>query len=70
MLPRWVPKNELVKVNSFYSVNYKTVNLGGWALGGVHIVLLNDQNIMLVVVAFYLLATLLMTKIVVSTEFY
>jgi DHA3 family macrolide efflux protein-like MFS transporter len=70
MLPRLVTENELVKANSFFSIVYQTVNLGGWALGGLIVALLSGQNVILITLALYLLATLLMTKIVDPTEFH
>jgi len=69
MLPRLVPKNELVKANSFFSIIYETVNLGGWAIGGLLVALLSVQNVVLITLALYLIATLLMTKIVDPTVF-
>ena len=69
MLPRLVPKNELVKANSFFSIICETVNLGGWALGGLLVAFLSGHNVILITLALYLLATLLMTKIVDPTEF-
>ena len=70
MLPRLVPENELVKANSVFSIIYETVNLGGWALGGLLVAFLSGQNVILMTVALYLLATFLMTKIVDPTKFY
>ena len=69
MLPRLVQKNELVKANSFFSIIYETVNLGGWALGGLLVALLSGQNVILITLTFYLFATILMTKIVDPTQF-
>ncbi|KAA0941041.1 MFS transporter [Sporosarcina sp. ANT_H38] len=69
MLPRLVPKNELVKANSFFSVIYETVNLGGWAIGGLIVAFLSGQTVILITVVLYLMATLLMTKIIDPTEF-
>lgn len=63
MLPRLVMKNELVKANSFFSIVSETVNLGGWAVGGLIVALLNGQNVILITVALYLIATILMTRI-------
>lgn len=63
MLPRLVMKNELVKANSFFSIVSETVNLGGWAVGGLIVALLSGQNVILITVALYLIATILMTRI-------
>ena len=70
MLPRLVPKNELVKANSFFSIIFETVNLGGWALGGLLVAFLSGQNVILITLALYLIATILMTKIVDPTQFH
>jgi len=70
MLPRLVPKNELVKANSFFSIIFETVNLGGWALGGLLVAFLSGHNVILITLALYLIATILITKIVDPIEFH
>ncbi|ALV22465.1 MFS transporter [Carnobacterium antarcticum] len=69
MLPRLVAENELVKANSFFSIVSETVNLGGWALGGLVVALLSGQNVILITVALYLIATVLMTRIIDPIKF-
>lgn len=69
MLPRLVMKNELVKANSFFSTVSETVNLGGWAIGGLVVALLSGQNVILITVVLYLLATVMMTRIIDPTIF-
>ncbi|WP_313467496.1 MFS transporter [Carnobacterium sp.] len=69
MLPRLVAENELVKANSFFSIINQTVNLGGWAVGGLVVALLSGQNVILVTVVLYLIATILMTRIVDPIQF-
>jgi len=69
MLPRLVPENELVKANSFFSIIFETVNLGGWAIGGLLVAFLSGHNVILITLALYLITTILMTKIVDPIEF-
>lgn len=69
MLPRLVAENELVKANGFFSIVNQTVNLGGWAIGGLVVALLSGQNVILITVALYLIATILMTRIIDPIKF-
>lgn len=69
MLPRLVTENELVKANGFFSIVNQTVNLGGWAIGGLVVALLSGQNVILITVVLYLIATILMTRIVDPIKF-
>ncbi|MFJ7933852.1 MFS transporter [Sporosarcina sp. NPDC096371] len=69
MLPRLVSNNELVKANSFFSIVYETVNLGGWALGGLLVAFSHGQNVVLLTLVMYLIASIMMTRIVDPTEF-
>lgn len=69
MLPRLVSTNELVKANSFFSIVYETVNLGGWALGGLLVAFLGGQYVILLTLGLYVMASMMMTKIVDHTPF-
>lgn len=69
MLPRLVPSHELVKANSFFSIVYETVNLGGWALGGLLVALLGGQLVIVLTVGCYVAATILLMNLVDATSF-
>ncbi|MCM3757644.1 MFS transporter [Sporosarcina aquimarina] len=69
MLPRLVPKEQLVKANSFFSIVSETVNLGGWALGGIAVALTSGQFVIWGTVGLYIIATLMMFGIRDSTPF-
>ncbi|WOV83123.1 MFS transporter [Sporosarcina jeotgali] len=69
MLPRLVPKEQLVKANSFFSIVSETVNLGGWALGGAAVALTSGQFVIFGTVGLYILATLMMAGIYDPTPF-
>ncbi|WP_025786305.1 MFS transporter [Sporosarcina sp. D27] len=69
MLPRLVPKEQLVKANSFFSIVSETVNLGGWALGGVAVALTSGQFVIFGTVGLYIIATLMMFGICDPTPF-
>lgn len=69
MLPRLVPAHELVKANSFFSIVYETVNLGGWALGGLLVAFLGGQFVIVLTVGCYVAATILLMNIVDATGF-
>lgn len=69
MLPRLVPSHELVKANSFFSIVYETVNLGGWALGGLLVAFLGGQLVIVLTFGCYVAATILLMNIVDATDF-
>ncbi|MCG3088723.1 MFS transporter [Sporosarcina cyprini] len=63
MLPRLVPKEELVKANSFFSVVSETVNLGAWAAGGGIVALTTGPFAILLTGTLYLFAIALLAGI-------
>lgn len=69
MLPRLVPKEQLVKANSFFSIVSETMNLGGWALGGVVVALTSGQFVIIGTVGLYIFATMMMFGIDDPTPF-
>lgn len=69
MLPRLVPKEQLVKANSFFSIVSETVNLGGWALGGLAVALTSSQFVIFGTVGLYIIATMMMFGIDDPTAF-
>lgn len=69
MVPRLVAPHELVKANSFFSIVYETVNLGGWALGGLFVAFAGGHFVLLWTVAVYIIATALLMKLVDPTVF-
>lgn len=70
MLPRLVSTEKLVKANSFFSVVYETVNLGGWALGGLLVAHLGGKDVILFTLGLYFVATFMMTRIIDPTQFH
>lgn len=70
MFPRLVAKDELVKANGFFSVVFETVNLGGWALGGLLVAVLSGRNVILVTLGLYLISTIMTTLIIDLTPFH
>lgn len=60
IVPRLVEKAELVKVNGWLASTDQTVNLAGWALGGVVFVALGGTESMWVCFALHAVAALLM----------
>ncbi|GEN83674.1 MFS transporter [Sporosarcina luteola] len=69
MLPRLVPPHELVKANSFFSIVYETINLGGWAIGGLLVAFLGGQWVIVFTVGCYTASTILLLYIVDATRF-
>lgn len=69
MLPRLVPKEQLLKANSFFSIVSETVNLGGWALGGAAVAQTSGQFVIFGTVGLYIMATLMMIGIYDPTPF-
>lgn len=69
MLPRLVEKHEIVKANSLISVITDTIQLGGWAVGGMLVALLNGQNVIWLTCALFILSTWMMMSIVDESSF-
>ncbi|MFT8322780.1 MAG: MFS transporter [Bacillus sp. (in: firmicutes)] len=69
ILPRVVQKNELLKANSFVSVLYESTQLGGWAIGGMLVSLLNGQSLIWFTIVLYGISTAMMIGIVDHTPF-
>lgn len=63
LLPRIVPSNELVKVNSFITIVDRTIQLAGWPLGGIIIAFLGGKNLIWFTVLLYIISTLMMILI-------
>lgn len=67
IVPRLVKESELLKANSFISVINETVHLGGWALGGLLVALINGQNVIWLTFFLFVLSTIMMVQIVDNT---
>ncbi|PLR69036.1 MFS transporter [Bacillus sp. UMB0893] len=63
MLPRLVPTYELLKANSLVSVLDQSVQLGGWAIGGILAAAIGGSNVIWVTLSLFVLSTLLMVQI-------
>ncbi|MEW9501158.1 MFS transporter [Jeotgalibacillus marinus] len=70
MLPRLVEKSELVKANSFFAVVNNTIQIGGWALGGVMVVLIGGQQVIWLTFVLFVLSILLLVKLVDPSPFH
>lgn len=57
MLPRLVPRNKLIRANSLLSMMNESTKLGGWALGGIIVVMTSGMGIILLTILLYALAT-------------
>ncbi|WP_416825634.1 MFS transporter [Ectobacillus polymachus] len=60
MLPYLVTTNLLMKVNSFVAAVDQSVQLGGWALGGIIVAFFGVSYTLVLIVCFYLASTILM----------
>lgn len=60
MLPRLVHRDELVKANSFVSTLDQTVQLGGWASGGILVTLIGGNHVIWVTLSLFVLSTFYM----------
>ncbi len=63
MLPRLVEKEELMKANSFLALLNESIQLGGWALGGILTAAAGGQNVIWLTLAFYAVSSLMMQLI-------
>ncbi|WP_336990516.1 MFS transporter [Bacillus infantis] len=69
MLPRLVEKEELMKANSFLALLNESIQLGGWALGGILTAAAGGQNVIWLTLAFYAVSSLMMQLINDKTPF-
>lgn len=69
MLPRLVKKHEIVKANSLISVITDTIQLGGWAVGGILVSLLNGHNVIWLTCVLFIGSSWMMMKIVDKSHF-
>ncbi|URM33205.1 MFS transporter [Cytobacillus firmus] len=59
-LPRLVEQDELMKANSFVSVLAESIQLGGWALGGVLVAMIGGKYVIWLTFSLYVISTILM----------
>ncbi|MBS4207357.1 MFS transporter [Bacillus sp. FJAT-50079] len=69
MIPRVVKEAELLKANSIISMINETVQIGGWALGGMLVTLINGQNTIWLTFSLFIVSTIMMIRIVDHTPF-
>ncbi|MFS0646720.1 MFS transporter [Siminovitchia sp. 179-K 8D1 HS] len=63
LIPRLVGRTEFVKANSFMAVINETTQLGGWALGGILVAIINGQNIIWLTFVLFAFSTMMMKGI-------
>ncbi len=63
MIPRLVEEDHLVKANSLVTITDQTIRLGGWAVGGIILSLLNSKWVFWITFIFYIISTLFMSLI-------
>lgn len=69
MLPRLIGKHEIVKANSFVSVISESVNIGGWAVGGVFVAIVTGENVIWFTCMLFIVSSLMMLGIDDQTSF-
>ena len=67
LLPRIVDKSKLLRANSVLSMINDSTQLGGWALGGLLVVVLDGQSVIALTFILYILSTCCMAFIVDKT---
>lgn len=67
LIPRLVERTELVKANSFMAVINETTQLGGWALGGILVAIINEKNLIWLTFFLFTFSTILMKGIIDET---
>lgn len=63
MLPRLVEKHEILKANSFLSVVLDTIQMAGWAIGGMLVAFFNGYNVLWLTLGLFLLSTWMMFQL-------
>ncbi|MFZ3577789.1 MFS transporter [Virgibacillus sp. DJP39] len=70
MLPRLIEKQEIVKANSFVSVVDQTIQLGGWALGGILVALIGGQPVIWITFGLFFVSSIMMSLVIDQTPFH
>ncbi|WP_165921254.1 MFS transporter [Paenibacillus albiflavus] len=63
MIPILMNQDELIKANSFLSIVDQTIQLGGWAVGGMVVALIGATNIVWLTLGLFTLSTIMMSLI-------
>lgn len=70
MLPRLIHPDEIVKANSFVSVITESVNIGGWAVGGIFVAMVTGQYVIWFTFGLFIVSTFMMLGIVDKSPFH
>ncbi|MCP3033316.1 MFS transporter [Halobacillus sp. A1] len=60
MIPRLVGPADIVKANGFLSIVSQTIQLGGWALGGIVVAVVGGFNVLWLTLFLFVLSTVMM----------
>ncbi|MFC7319711.1 MFS transporter [Halobacillus campisalis] len=60
MIPRLVGPADIVKANGFLSIVSQTIQLGGWALGGIVVAVVGGLNVLWLTLFLFVLSTVMM----------
>lgn len=63
MLPRLVQKNEILKANSFISIVLDTIQMAGWAIGGMLVAMINGYNVLWFTLLLFILSSWMMLQL-------
>ncbi|MCA1054944.1 MFS transporter [Rossellomorea aquimaris] len=69
MLPRLVKEEEIFKANNFVYLLMDSIQLGGWAIGGILVAQMGGTSVIWITFTLYLLSTLLMSGIIDRSPF-
>jgi MFS family permease len=68
MVPRLVPRKQLVKANSFLAVMDQSIGLGAWPLGGILVIAIHESGILALTLFLFLLSTIMMMSVNVAEQ--
>ncbi|UPG63969.1 MFS transporter [Metabacillus endolithicus] len=68
MLPRLVHRDDLIKANSFVATLDQTVQLGGWASGGILVALIGGNQMIWLTLCLFVISTFFMRLLKDDTE--
>src|SRR5699024_7679595 len=63
LLPRLVHKYEILKANSFISIVLDTVQMAGWAIGGMLVAMINGYNVLWFTLLLFILSSWMMLQL-------
>lgn len=60
LLPSLIPSDKLVRINSLFSMTDQIIQLGGWSIGAILVVIFGGEILILITLILFIISTILM----------